>query len=818
MRRRRNSLLPFLGAIQSVDSRAIPSQYAADSNNVRTEDGIIRVRYGYRNLSGPISGFVSTWGLGYVAGYNASYAKVEEFIGIAKNGTANYPYSIHPTTGAFTEIKDGVTSTALHESDWTFVAFDADSYLINPNETYSVFKHVIGDATSLRAVKWPTAQSTALLYGVTLSGGAWYSQIDWTGLDPSSSGEVTCTGAATNTGSALTSGQIVMRHTANTVGETSISIDMADMTAGVADWSYNDAFEFPMSTPVGSSFAIDWDTLSFTFINNDGSPLSVSPSRMYKRTSGTNQWTFSIYFDDKVRANWDNIRNIVIRYNVSTSTGTASNNTLTIQRPLVGDVWMAPIDSIPAASGMLKFGYSYYNSTDGWESDIGAIRQIPLFSARSIQPGDAGVYLGSNLTIGYIASVDATVDKIRIYYYGQDGRWYRQTEVSNGTSTYVYKKTDLEARTGTEYKPQAFRTDKCVSAFRHSGVVVWLYQGGKDNVRFSGVGTALRQAAVQDQVEDLTRGRTMSMSPGLDDEPLRGFSVNNSAVVVGKRGVYASIGDTPYLMGPFLRLPGSFGGCNKLATTEWQDGLGNPGVVAVSADGEGIYFYQVNQAFNGDQGYQITELTKGIRGKFKSFLIAGQSLSDLSTVRLGVDEAQDALWVIAGKRAMVLRRLSVVDNVRQWEFYTYGVDSSETIKYIAFTNQSYRMRWMRSNGKFDENEWNSATNAYIAGTNRDGGNQLPENSIWWRSKTFHGVNRRIDNCYVVNDSDDLQIKIVSTRQTSTEYLDWPNKNVRFSPFQQGEDHYFEIHLVEQSGPIRVFDYDEVGPLSRRVTE
>jgi hypothetical protein len=49
------------------------------------------------------------------------------------------------------------------------------------------------------------------------------------------------------------------------------------------------------------------------------------------------------------------------------------------------------------------------------------------------------------------------------------------------------------------------------------------------------------------------------------------------------------------------------------------------------------------------------------------------------------------------------------------------------------------MKWMRSHGKFDENEYRFDTGVYIDGTNRDGGNAMPASSIFWKSKRFRAT-------------------------------------------------------------------------------
>jgi len=825
MRRKTKKLGPFLGLKTSVDSRAIDPVYASAMQNVRIEDGALRVRYGYRNLVAAQAQTIDLFGYIYLQGYNQStYAEVEEFITwerLVSQSDPVKPYSVHPTTGARTEIKNGVTALNVSATAWNGFAFRDKSYLLNQDETFPVVQHAIGDATSWSLVKTPDAPTTALDYRITYGGDSTpYSSVTYGGIDVAT--ELTYTGAAQATSSALLGGGILqIAHTASTVGESSVEIDFSLASAGVQDWTNNDVFSISLSTNPGVFFVIDQSSVKFTFINNDGTPKEFVPTDSTFAFSSTGAIVFRLAFRNKTRADWDNIKKLKITYTVTQSTSTAARNLLIISPIVKGGIEV--IDY--AIEHITSFAYTYYFSSGGFESGIAGRLDLQrsLLAGQQVDPGLFG--LGVHLELTGTVSADGNVDNIRYYVLEINPAtrvqtWRRMGTQADSDLTFDVRTAYWERPGLTAYTPSEFRFSGVKCGCPMKGWVVWGYKGGYQNIRHSQVGNPLGLAnSTTDIEDDETRGATFSLADNFGDDPIAMFPAGDALIILGSLGVYAQVGITPSTMTPPKKLPGSIGAKNQFACCRWKDDYGNPGVAYLSREGDSVWFVRVDDGFDGEgNGQQVIEITKDIRGKIRSYLYDEQDL-ELDTlghgVRMGVDEAQDALWIIYDARALVWRRPSLIDGQRQWEAYEYNlIEPTSYINYIAFTSK-YRMRWQRRTGELDEVEWNSSTNAWITGALKDSTGARP--SIYWESKTINGPNRRIDLVTVDKDTaaDTPTITVTSDRQTTSKTLTTLKRGIRFGMLQQGWNHKFKIALQDAGGPIRQLTWDEI-PLDKRV--
>jgi len=249
---------------------------------------------------------------------------------------------------------------------------------------------------------------------------------------------------------------------------------------------------------------------------------------------------------------------------------------------------------------------------------------------------------------------------------------------------------------------------------------------------------------------------------------------------------------------PPKKLPNSFGAANAYCATRWSIN-GQPGVAVLSKAGEGVYFYAVNSGFDGETGYTVIELTQPVRKSLKDVLLTPQSLLNFSTAKLLVEEQTDSLWLIVGKRAMVLRRPSLTDGERNWEFYSYTM-ASATIDYAAVSPE-YRMRWLRTDGKFDEAEYDNVNSAYIEGTLRDGAAAMP--TPYWTSKVFHGARRRPlwANVSKQNTTDTPTITSIATSASSAKTIASGARVVKFGVGQMGWEQQYKVALVEGQGYV-----------------
>jgi hypothetical protein len=331
-------------------------------------------------------------------------------------------------------------------------------------------------------------------------------------------------------------------------------------------------------------------------------------------------------------------------------------------------------------------------------------------------------------------------------------------------------------------------TRKITNAVPFKGWVVWLYKGGKENVKHSGVGLPLRQWSAYDAEDDLTKGATFSMSDDFGDEPLAGHQCGDGLVLTGSKGVYVQFGDRPSNMSPVMKMPGSFGVANAYASCRWKDDNGNPTVVFVDKNGEGAWlvYPQVDTS-------TVVELTVSIRGKMKTFLLDAQTLTAAS-IRVGVDEARDALWIVCGKRAMVLRKASLIDSKRQWEFYVYPLATN-----ISYTT-AQGMKAQQASGVVNEIEKTLSTGAFITG-DADGAGGLVPVGTW--SKVISTPWKRISQITVNRSTvtEAIPLSVTSDRLTTSATIASHRNYVGFPAKQQGLRHTVTISVPVSTGGI-----------------
>lgn len=457
----------------------------------------------------------------------------------------------------------------------------------------------------------------------------------------------------------------------------------------------------------------------------------------------------------------------------------------------------------------------------------GTTKVATMASAWATPPDNTSVYTVLN-TNGF--------DHYNVYARAaKDSTWYKIAQIATGNSptsgspvhagvtfdaAYDYQETWNEVLlNATAYTPGAavFENVSCACPF--NGGVVWGFKGGQSNIQFSALGNATSLYNNSDSAmldpNNVGAPANMTMADNGADDPVALFAVNTSLIALGSKGVYASTGSTPTTMSPFVRLHKGLGCAGQFAACLWHDDLGNPAVAYLSKNGEGIYLAQQDPYFLNTTHFKVSELSVPVRGLVKDFLLNG-SYANLQYVLMGIDERRDALWAICQNRAMVLRRTSMADQMRHWELYSYTVPNSANIQQISFTT-NYGMRWIRSTGEVDENEWNSASSAYITGANSDAGSaQTP---IYWQSRSFTGFNRRVDRMFVdrQNLTDTPTVTDICTRTPAGESQTLASGRymVRFGWLAQGHTHQFKIALQDGSGHVKRIQWDELGPLSRR---
>lgn len=746
MARKIRQLGPFLGLMTSVDAHAIPEGYAQDLQNVRIEDGKLRVRYGYSVLNA--TGYTPVYGFDHVVGYSGT-TEVEEIIGVATIGGSVRPVSINASTGAATEIKNGVSSVTLNASDWRAVAFEDKAYLINPNNSPAVYQHTIGSNTSMTSIVPPAKPTTAMTFRAKYSSTSYtsYDVVDFTGLTLTGSTDCYCTGMFDGDGS--------NQNTDATNGGTSFKLRVylnglvsrlegtctIDLDPSVKDWSYNDIFAFRV---VAEGVKLDTSAFALSVINNDGSPVTIAGTsvQVVELPGDVNMTPYEVRveFKNKTRADWDNIRKL--KFTVKAAGLVGGYAYVTFGQFTVGCVDCSHYPE--SVKDNLEFAYSYRVNASGLESDrvgryIGTTA-YPVIVNNDILDGHSAGFqvepLGAWIELTTAASSDGAVDEARIYVKEQDG-WRLVVTQSDATTTYLYRQTIEEARTLATASGNQGAFTNVVGATPFKGWMVWLKATGSQNICHSRVGEPLRLASDVDPLDDDLRGATYSMADNFGDIPVCAFQAGDALIVLGQYGAYAQTGSAPSQMSPCRKIPGSFGVANQFAACRWRDEQGNPGVAFVSRNMEGAYFIQVDQSFDGDQGFRLVELSADIRPTLKAYFAQ-------STVRMIADDAQDALWIAAGDDALVLRRPSLVNGRRMWERYRYYETS---ISYLTSSTKRGK-QFFDSDGDVVQLERDQTGTGYI----RDGAtpNRLPLSSYtdltyasYWKGKDNAGPNRRV---------------------------------------------------------------------------
>lgn len=764
------SLGPFGGLVSAVDPSFIPDHCCQDMLNMYVEDGRLSLRRSYRQMAAA-GADTACYGFSHLVGYNASYTEVEEFVKVATIGGNTRAHSVHPTTGAVTAITNGGTPVNLHASDWSMIPFDDKSYWINPNNTIPVYKHTIGTATSfspitLELVKPLAAMPYEIRYSPASTTANTYDKKGWSGLAINAT-DMTALTADVSIGSTIrdpadAEGLAVAINTnAPLANPTSFTLKIPSG----ADYTYRDLFMFQFTLaginatastlyPSLGEFTMVPGSLLVSFQNAGGDVGGVV--KAYHTSidaDGYRHYYAYVSLADIPRASRAALTKIKF------TMALRENNP---NKPLRGVVvhpyheGMVDCSGNTAANTKEQFSYSWYNSSLDDESPLfgAGTAENPYIQIAndvlrgfSVYPKRPTWYMGTWVKFTVTASSDAAYDKDRLYV-GDRGKWRRFDEIADGgvdptTATTYYRitkreKEELPLRSTTQ--PGPFPAMKCAAPFK--GWMIWGVKGGAQNIKHSGVGTPERLRSAADLLDDTSRGGDYSLGDNYGDEPVCIVPVGDVVFVCGSRGVYAQVGNYPWDMTPFKRIHGSKGVLNQFAACRWKDDNGTPGLAFATRDG--IFFVGVNQDFVGDNEPVMQEISGDVRDRLGLDALVPIS----SEVRLVVDENQDALFVAVGtNKCYALRRPSLVDGVRRWEYYEYRLyqgTSSTSFKYWV-APVKYGIRVMTDVAHNLELEFHSGNNVYMdtASYQWVEGNDQGFVTHYWTSKDFDGPNRRV---------------------------------------------------------------------------
>lgn len=844
----KRQLGPFLGPITALDQKFIDDLNASDCLNVRLENGTISARYGYRTLSNSPSGFMSAHGLAFVNGYNENQQALEEYLSFENRGSLQ-PYSIHPLTGTRTVITDGASSLSLTAGDWNATSFDYKAFCWAVGQP--VYTHIVGSASSWTALDTerpanPSTTPTLSFYDdPQYAYSEAFSGMTWTGassavidsFSSSTSGQTLTFVDANASGLYL---DLTWNNSPSSTSAMEIVLDMAQTLGGVQDYSAVDEFyydiNFEWSAP-GYTVNMLANGLDTHIINDDGSPLEYNMNNQTTEltdssslSQGSNTYLVRcVFVAPRVESQWINTRKVKFIWQnlqlLKTGGGSTSYPATVHIRigPIIPKGYVPP-PVITQSFYKLKFGYTFYDEAQDVESaDVKESVSYFISPQLSYYTGTSSAsaqFVGNVpvLTVG--SPSQSTISHYRAYVQFEDEElWRLMGQVSTTTDptsgddysdpliqpwelTYLTLRT-LPARSTRAYQP----IGSVNYALPYSRSMVFLKPGGSGNVLISQVGNPRVLADPNYDLDtDLDRGRTFAMSPGFDDEPIWAGDAADALIMLGHRGAYASTGSPPALMSPPKRLPGSKGVYGHRAAARWTQG-GDPGIAYVSNDLE-LWFANAYPGFDGVAGFRYDELSQPIRGMIRQFLAPTSS----ALLTVATDERSDSLWITYLDKAIVYRRPSLVNGKRHFEFYQYN----HPWTHHAF-HPEYGIRSMGASGRFDEREYNSASSfTPIVSALRDAGSAIT--SMYWTSKEFSDVNRRVSNVLLEREDPSLPVtvQVLSERSTNSRTFPANTKHQRFWIDSQGWQLVYKIVLDDEQAIVTKAVVDENGPSSRQL--
>ena len=295
-----------------------------------------------------------------------------------------------------------------------------------------------------------------------------------------------------------------------------------------------------------------------------------------------------------------------------------------------------------------------------------------------------GVRLGGRAALSVVAQNTGTYSHVE--FLRQDrakNKWYRVGIVANsGTPRYTDALEDYEVGAplvevtlgsggSTDTQPP-FSTRGIVDAFPFRGRMVWLRKGGAGNVSHSRIGDAEEtyDAANPPVSGDVGAPVDFDLAEDLADEPVLGLSIDNGNIIIGKKGAYAHAYNQNGVLTDYQRVQGSTGAAGRFAYAPVVVD-NRPGMAYLDVSGS-VVMMTLAGAFSEDASVRPEELSFDIYKYARSFLfeeqIAEFGYADLSGVVMGWDQFDSALWVVYGRRALVLRPGNPSP---QWEEYEY---------------------------------------------------------------------------------------------------------------------------------------------------
>lgn len=327
-----------------------------------------------------------------------------------------------------------------------------------------------------------------------------------------------------------------------------------------------------------------------------------------------------------------------------------------------------PVTYYAATAKELAYLVQYFHTGTLAESAASKYLVTPA-KAMGKSLNEDGMYLGAGVTFDLPAPDGVTYNRVRLWRQrrSDSNRWYLLEDNAAAVTVTDYL---VDAASDPVAWPATYRESgdtfgaqinqdiapDCVTVWKTHMVI------GADNLIYfseSNVVTNYYFAPDDERnptkgsidTTDTTLGRTLYMSSDRSDSCL-GFVSKDILYAVGRRGVYAFIGDSALTGSGFRRLPGSYGAVSQTAIAEYRDGV-------IVGSNSGLYYHQAsrNIALSNDfSTAQVEELTKGVRESWRTLLTTNAD-NDLVIC----EDGEGGILCIRGSRYLYL------NPSEQWE-------------------------------------------------------------------------------------------------------------------------------------------------------
>jgi hypothetical protein len=677
---------PFKGLWRRQSATSPEGKATSMLNAYCVTEGDLRPRYGYRTLSNRPAGVTEFFprGFAYLQGYDADFDGLREFVTVENRDGTIRPYSVDLSTGVRTVITDGGTALSLPDGMYQGVAYDDRSYWINPSANTPLYRHQIGNIAS-----WDTLVDTAYVappvspaFTVTPLPASNRNINDAIGFDT-----ITVTAPDGISGAPTITTAVGVLEVSGPDDDNGAAHRTRTQIAFFAseDWSQHGYIAVEVLAGVVYPF-FERTNLSVEVLI--GATWTALPTKELFNGTST-----KVLIMARLRGIAGIGAVLGIRFSIGGYVARGTNGLAYKVNPikLAGSFLEATSTGVRLWDGTSGDGLEYavrYCGAGGI-APLSAITRNSvneLAAAGELLP-DYSVRLGGRLALSVPEADAGTYSHVEFLRQNQaKTKWHRiGIQPNSGTAKMTdviedheltdppYTEVVLGSGGSTGARPP-FSTRGIVAVFYYRGRLIWLRKGGKDNISLSRVGEPEETYDANNipSLLDVGRPVDLSMSPDLTDEPIGGAEVGNGAIFVGNRGLYAMTGVTAAEIESPARIPGSTGGCGRFAYSKCII-QGQPGLAVMDKSGS-VWFVTVEGAFSGDASVRPVDLTFDLWKWTKTFLYDEQrdefSMLDLSTIWMQWDEFDQALWVGAGRRALVLR---VAAERPEWEPYEYAL-------------------------------------------------------------------------------------------------------------------------------------------------